>query len=263
MPEESIPRSFCPVTAEQSLAVLNTGGGNMNPSLRVRKLHRWLGLFFSVSVLMASGSGILHNVMTWTQPAPPPARPSGHELRVDLIKVSTQDALSKLPDPKAKITAVSIREISGEPWYQFLIAEQKPFYVNAVSGKTNPDQDELYAAEIASNYFGGAKAVKAGYLTGYTQEYLNIFRILPVYRFVIEDGRGTRLFVSTMTGSVTRYTDNSKQFEANIFTNIHKLGFIPNKMTRDIVLTALTSGTFILSLLGIILFFMTIPKKTR
>lgn len=46
----------------------------MNPRL-IRKLHRWLGLVFSVSrLLIASGSGVLHNVMTRTQ-APPP-RPS-------------------------------------------------------------------------------------------------------------------------------------------------------------------------------------------
>ena len=40
-----------------------------------RKAHRWLGLFFSFSILTSSGSGILHNVMTYTQPPPPPRAP--------------------------------------------------------------------------------------------------------------------------------------------------------------------------------------------
>ena len=38
----------------------------MSPKL-IRKLHRWLGLAFSISVLMASGSGVIHTIMTRTQ----------------------------------------------------------------------------------------------------------------------------------------------------------------------------------------------------
>lgn len=51
------------------------------------------------------------------------------------------------------------------------------------------------------------------------------------------------------------------QFEATIFTNLHKLGFIPGKDLRDLVLTVLTTGTFLVACLGIALFFATRPKK--
>lgn len=44
----------------------------MNPKL-VRQLHRWIGLACAFTVLAASGSGIRHTVMTWTQ-SPPPLR---------------------------------------------------------------------------------------------------------------------------------------------------------------------------------------------
>ena len=44
--------------------------------LFARRTAGW-GLFFSLSILTSSGSGILHNVMTYTQPPPPPARPLG------------------------------------------------------------------------------------------------------------------------------------------------------------------------------------------
>ena len=98
---------------------------------------------------------------------------------------------------------------------------------------------------------------KAGYLTSFNREYINIFRVLPVYRFDMDDARHTRVYVSSTTGSVTRHTDDERQFEADIFTNFHKLGFIPNKDLRDLVLTALTFGAFVVSLLGIALFFLT------
>jgi hypothetical protein len=93
-------------------------------------------------------------------------------------------------------------------------------------------------------------------------EYLNIFRILPVYRFDTKDKLQTRVYVSTTTGSVTRHTDRGRQFEATIFTMFHKLGFIPNKDIRDLVLTIMTLGTFLVSLLGIWLFFATRTKKS-
>ena len=66
-----------------------------------------------------------------------------------------------------------------------------------------------------------------------------------------------------MTGSVTRATDNHKQFEANVFTYIHKFGFIPNKDVRDLVLVSCTGGIFLVSLLGIALFFATGVSRKR
>jgi len=201
---------------------------------------------------------VLHNVMSRTQPPPPQARPGGHGLDVSRIKFPVSEALAKLQKPDLKVQAVSIRSIGGDPWYQ-IIAEgvAKPLYVSTVTGEAGAEEDEIYASQIAADYLGGKSVKKTDYLTAFNQEYINIFRILPVYRFDAEDERGTRLYVSTMTGSVTRSTDNQKQFEANVFTNIHKMGFIPNHDLRDLVLTTMTGGIFLVALLGSALFFMT------
>lgn len=234
----------------------------MHPSMRLRKLHRGVGLIFCLSVLLSAGSGILHNVMSRTQAPPPPARPGGGEIHASEIRVSVQEALGKLPDPAAPIHLISVREIAGTPWYQFLIkGPGKPLYVNAVDGSVYPDQDAVYARQIASDALGIAELRQTDYLTHYTAEYLNIFRILPVYRFDSGDAKGTRVYVSTMTGSVTRSTDDHKQFEANVFTYLHKFGFIADKNLRDLVLTVSTAGVFAAAALGIFLFFATLPPK--
>jgi len=230
----------------------------------VRKLHRWLGLLFSLSVLIASGSGVIHNVMTRTQAPPPSARPSGGGMDVQAIKITVAEAVAKLSEPNPEVQAVNLRGIGGQPWYQIYTKGAKgPQYVSAIDGRNDPAQDEAYAAEIAKNFLAGAAAKKTDYLTAFNTEYINIFRILPVHRFDSGDALDTRVYVSTTTGSVTRHTDKQRQFEATIFTNFHKLGFIPNKDTRDLVLTVLTFGTFIVALLGIALFFATMPKKRR
>lgn len=233
----------------------------MSPRL-IRKLHRWIGLIFSISVLMASGSGVIHNIMTRTQAPPPAAKPSGGGMDVNAIKVGVADAVGKLTEPNPEVQAVNLRGIGGQPWYQiYTKTSRTPQYVSAVDGTLDPSRDEAYAAEIAKNFLAGAEVKKTDFLTAFNSEYINIFRILPVYRFDAGDGLDTRVYVSTTTGSVTRHTDKQRQFEATLFTNFHKLGFIPNKDMRDLVLTVTTFGTFLVACLGIALFFVTRPKK--
>lgn len=228
----------------------------------IRKLHRWIGLLFSVSVLMAAGSGVLHNVMTRTQAPPPQAKPSGGGMDVSAIKISVAEAVAKLGEPNPVVQAVNLRGIGGQPWYQIYTQSGKvPHYVSAVDGRNEPAQDEAYAAEIAKNFLAGAEVKKTDFLTAFNTEYINIFRILPVYRFDSGDELETRVYVSTTTGSVTRHTDRQRQFEATAFTMFHKLGFIRNKDTRDLVLTVTTFGIFLVALLGIWLFFATRPKS--
>ena len=117
--------------------------------------------------------------------------------------------------------------------------------------------DARYAAEIASAAAGGQAVQQTNYLTVFDQEYITIFRILPVYRFEVADGQGTRLYVSTMTGSVTRATNDEKQREAWIFTYLHKWNFIANRTIRDWAFMLAMSAIMALAVSGIVLFWMT------
>lgn len=226
----------------------------------IRKAHRWLGLLFALSVLLSSGSGVVHTIMTRTQSPPPPARPSGTKLDPDLIQLSLPQALASIAPIEAQ--AVNVRQIQDQPWYQIYTGDPgPPLYASAVDGRLDPAMDAQYAAEIASAFLGGVPVRKTAYLTEFNNEYINIFRVLPVYRFDADDARHTRVYVSTTTGSVTRHTDDRRQFEASIFTTFHKFGFIPDKTVRDIVLTTTTFGVFIASLFGVVLFFLTRQPK--
>ena len=226
----------------------------------LRRLHRWLGLIFSLSILASALSGVLHTIMAHKQPPPPAVKPSGSFLDPSAIRFGPAEAMKNLAPDFGNVAAINLRMIGGEPWYQIYGASPVPSYVSALDGRIDPSQDEKYGAEIAKRFLGGAKVAKTDYLTSFNKEYINIFRVLPVYRFDSEDGRGTRVYVSTTTGSVTRYTNDQMQFEANVFTNFHKLAFIPDRMTRDIVLVTLTGGTALAALAGVFLFFYTQRK---
>jgi hypothetical protein len=108
--------------------------------------------------------------------------------------------------------------MSSEPWYQIYGTQPIPAYVSAIDGRAQScDGRRLMRRRIASLFLGGASVRQTDYLTDFNQEYVNIFRILPVFRFDVHDGVGTRVYVSTTTGTVTRHTDDEKQFEANVF----------------------------------------------
>ncbi len=216
---------------------------------RLRRWHRWHAIAMSGIVLLSAGSGLVHTWMARTQPPPPPARPAGV---VDLAGVAV--APRDLPVPAA--TSLTLRTLEGRPWWQVATAAG-PRWFDAASGAEDPAADERYAAQVASASLGGAAVRQSGYLTAYDREYIAIFRILPVYRFAADDERGTRVYVSTVTGSVTRQTDDRRQFEADLFSYAHKWMFIPNRTLRDWALMTAMGLIILLAAGGLVLAWLT------
>lgn len=229
----------------------------------LRRLHRWLGLLFSLSVLMSSLSGVIHTIMARTQAPPPSVRPSGSVSPLQIL-VGVPEVLSQIPRESGTVSGVNLRSIGGEPWYQIYLSKGgSPLYSSAVDGHQDAARDEVYASEIASAFLGGARVRKTDYLSAFNDEYINIFRVLPVYRFDTDDGLGTRVYVSTTTGTVTRHTDNRRQWEADLFSNLHKFKFIADRQVRDVVLVGVTLGTALAAIAGIGLFFVTAPRRGK
>lgn len=227
----------------------------------IRSLHRWLGLIFSLIILTSALSGVLHTIMANKQPPPPPVKPAGNGIVASDIRTGAQEALERLGPDFGRVNAINLRMIGGAPWYQIYGPQPVPAYVSAVDGRVDPGMDATYAAQIASSFLGGAEVRQTDYLTAFNHEYVNIFRILPVFRFDADDEAGTRVYVSTTTGTVTRHTDNEKQFEANVFFLFHKFGFIPNKAVRDAVLVSAMAGITLVAIAGVVLFFITRPRR--
>ncbi len=230
-------------------------------SSTLRFLHRWIGLACAVTVLAATGSGILHVVMTWTQSPPPRPQPAG-AIDAAAVRVAPAEAVERLGGRDLAVQSLSLRTIGGEPWYQVLAAGSPvPRYVNALDGREDAEADQRYAVEIASRQFGAFPIRWTRRLDAFDYEYISIFRLLPVHRIDVDDGKGTRLYVSTQTGGVARLTNDARQFEANIFSWFHKYSFIRHKPTRDAVLVVVTTLAFLASLAGLALFFATRRRR--
>jgi hypothetical protein len=193
--------------------------------------------------------------MSWTQAPPPKPVPSGF-VDAARVAVTPAQAAAVLGADASRITLLALREIAGAPWYQaFLARESVPRYISAETGQVEAESDIRFAAEIASRHLGGAEVRHTDTLTTFNREYIEIYRILPVHRFDADDGKGTRVYVSTMTGTVTRHTDDRRQLDANIFGLVHKFAFIRDKNLRNSLLSLTTSGIFLTALAGVALYF--------
>jgi len=232
----------------------------MSPAT-LRRLHRQIGLACSLTVLLATGSGLLHVVMTWTQPPPPRPEPAGaFAPEVAIFPIGS------LPADLAPLRSLQLVTVDGRPWYQAFPVQGAPRYFSAVDGGEDASLETAHALEIARRHLGSARLAPEAFaysrrLDAYDDEYVAIFRLLPVHRVDVADGRGTRLYVSTVSGSVARHTDDGRQFEASLFSLFHKYSFIPHKPTRDLVLVAFTALAFLASLAGIALFVATRPGR--
>ncbi len=226
---------------------------------RLRRFHRWHALAMSLVVLGAASSGLLHVLMA-RQPPPPAPRPAAG-LALAAARIAPGELASLLPDG-AVPTAASLRPIGNRPYWQVVLAGQQwPIYVDAVDGRLDPQAERRYAAEIACAHLGLDAVTHDRELMAFDREYIALFRTLPVHRFTCADGRGTRVYVSTLTGSVTRHTDDARQTEADLFSLLHKWMFIPNRSWRDGLLTVSMASLCLLALSGMLLFALTRGRR--
>jgi hypothetical protein len=227
----------------------------------LRRFHRWHALIMSVVVISSAGSGLIHTWMSRTQAPPPKAGPTRvlHPAHVTVAPSAVPDAIG-IAD--ANIVSLGLRPLGERTCYQVIVQGlATPIYVDGNTGTVVPDADAEYAKQIAMDALGGEPVVQSELLTAYNEEYIPIFRILPVYRFDTGDNAGNRVYVSTLTGSVTRATNDGKQREAWTFTNLHKWGFIHNRDWRDGALMVAMLSLVVLSFGGIVLFVLTRKRR--
>jgi hypothetical protein len=222
--------------------------------IKIRKLHKYLGLIASIYVLLAVISGIIHIVMANFFTPPPPIMPE-NVVGIEKISIPFSEIIKELPKNFGKVNSVNFRTIKGKLYYQFISDKPaKPRYINALSGKLEKNMDIIYAKEIAKKYLNNSNINQTEFLTNFTNEYLNIFRILPVYKFEAKNKLKEKVYVSTITGSVTLYLNKYRSFSQATFSLMHKFQFIQNKIIRDTLLALSALSVLFVSMLGVWIF---------
>lgn len=215
-----------------------------------RRLHRALGLIFGIYLITAALSGIAHNVIALAYPPPPPALSPG-DVGVEAAIISPAEA-ARIAGIGNSVAAVNVRTIDGNVIYQLLpAAAAQPVYVDAATGAVHNNLDARYAAEIAGRALPGQRLSNTAYLTAFDDEYTQMYRALPVYRFDAAGDDGARVYVSTATGGVTFWTNDARRTLSAIFRNLHMLSFIGNHPVQMWILIVFAVGAMAMAGLGL------------
>lgn len=163
---------------------------NRKTSLRIRKTHRYLGIFLGLQFLMWTISGLY---FSWTDI---------DEIHGDHFKKESEpvvfEDLNALSTANEKVYALELKEIAGEPYYW--VNESK--LIHARSGAYKPGISEEEALAIAHQHMKDELIVSEVHLIDETDahhEYRG--RDLPAYAISYTSDDKVTAYVSVKDGS--------------------------------------------------------------
>lgn len=182
------------------------------------KWHYRMALTGAVAVIIWGCSGLLHPLMTWTNPRAaafmPPAAESfaipPHEQVRGILR--THDI--------TQFTALRI----GASWIQVSVPDSaERLYFSLPDGQPIADGDRLHAVALARYYSGltDAAVADATLVTAFSNRYTYINRYLPVWQVTFDDPRGLSVYVDTATDRLGAITDTHKVILQGLFQTLH------------------------------------------
>ncbi len=189
----------------------------------ISRWHRRLSLLAGVALLLWASSGLLHPLMSWTNPRPAAfAPPAGEPLA---LPAQAPSALLEA-EPAGIVRLLSQ---GGQSLWQVASADRQQLrYVNADTGEPVPEADRVRAVQLARHYTGlqSAALSEVRYITQYDREYPAVNRLLPVWRVEFADERGLTAYVHTGEDRLASLTDRRKRVLLTLFQTVHTLDFL-------------------------------------
>ncbi len=216
------------------------------------RYHRWFGVVACVAMILWGLSGVMHPIMSRINPTPvnmqpPPAIPALH------------GALS----PATVLSRAGISEVAGlrmmawndVTYYQVSVAGQaQRRYFEVDSGTELADGDVRYAEYLARHFTGDTQSRLRGVslVTRFSDDYLDINRLLPVYRVDLERDDGLHAYVETNPPRVSALVDDRKILLASLFRFMHNWEFMRDtNALRITIISAFLAVALLSALSGI------------
>ena len=223
-------------------------------------LHRYLGIPMSVVFVLWFVSGIFM-IYAGDMPALSESEKLGYQPPIDYqsITISPTQAI-RAAGIGSEVTQVTLGSLLGRPAYRI----GRVFGLNATvfadSGEVFEGADAEMAAEAVAAFLGvpmeRVRFVET--IREVDQWTLTAAQSLPLERFDVDDGRGTRAYFSTYTGEVELLTTRRERTLAWVGTIPHWFYFTPLRTNQPLwywtVVWLSVAGT-VLAVLGLILAF--------
>jgi len=211
------------------------------------RYHRWFGVVSCVAVMLWGASGVMHPIMSRINPTPvnmaPPQAAVALHAALSPAEVLARAGVSEIAD-------LRVMTWNGVSYYQVKIpdlAERRYFEVNSGTELLNGD---VKYAEYLARYFIGDRQSKlrdVSLVTKFNDDYLDINRLLPVYRVNFERADGLHAYVETSPPRVSALVDDRKALLGSLFRLMHNWDFLRDVDSVRITLIAAFLGVTLLS----------------
>lgn len=190
-------------------------------------LHRWLGACACLAVLIFAGSGLLHPVMSRSQPQPehftPPrivlpeqSPPLRNVLRAQGIEYFGGAMLAALP---------------GGPAYRIETTGEPARYFSASTGVEIPQGEREHARALARHFLGDTRTPieTLTRIDTFDAEYTAVNRLLPVWRVRFARPDGLTVYVDTAGNRLGTLVDNRKRALQTVFRGLHSFSWLESR----------------------------------
>ncbi|MEM6413461.1 MAG: PepSY-associated TM helix domain-containing protein [Pseudomonadota bacterium] len=231
-------------------------------------LHRWIGVTFSLLILLWFASGIVMMYVAFPTLTPSERFAHAPVLQTERLAVSPLKALEALSEAPRPIAALRLSTVLQRPAYLVKDANGQWSGVFADDGapisNIGPD-----AAEQAARGFAGDGATATHLAESSVDQWsvsgsLNGYR--PLHKVAVADGRGAILYVSSRTGQVVRDTSRWERNWNWVGAVVHWI--YPTALRRHTqawvnVVIVLSLGGLIAAISGTIVGIMRVRVKRR
>lgn len=189
-------------------------------SVRLRRWHRRLSWLAGVALILWAGSGLLHPVMSWTNPRPAASAPP-------VAEVLPRPARTLAQVTSGGLASARLLQQQGRLLWQLRKApDASPEYYDASTGLEQAGADRERALWLARHYTGREAVADAQQLTAFDADYPAINRLLPVWCVRFEGDDALTACVHTVEDRLATLSDRRKRALQTVFQAVHTLDFL-------------------------------------
>ncbi|MCH7313177.1 PepSY domain-containing protein [Acinetobacter sp. ANC 3882] len=217
--------------------------------------HRSFGMVLGILVLFWALTGVLHPIMSATQPQPVKRMPPSQQFNLEhalpvasILRQQQIDQFSALQTVELQPNLVAYRvQLPHQD-----IAE----YFNSQTGQTIENAEQQNAKRLAIWYTGllEQQIISAQLITAFSDDYPSVNRLLPVWRVNFDNG--LRAYVDPSQARLATLSNDQKMWMAKIFRLGHTWTWGEQPWSgQKLLMQIALIGIFVLSVMGIGLFF--------
>ncbi|WP_044201365.1 PepSY domain-containing protein [Flammeovirga sp. OC4] len=223
--------------------------------MNIYKIHRQLSLIALLPVLAWTLSGVMHPLMSNFKPKVNQRLSVNKEVKSTSQFDLSVDSILKM-NHWEDIKSFRLVTIDSSIYYQFK-REEGNIYINAKTGDKLKGGDIEYATYLAGLYSGeqSQKISDISVQNEFSNEYVKIARILPVYKVQYERMDGLRVFIDVNTDRMTYATNTIRSTFQRVFLWAHSWTFLDfNTTFRLLVLGFFITISFLAGVTGILVY---------